>query len=292
MTAPTTQQMLQKLWAQHYEKLDQAVKPRRPLQPRVFSRARRMMESAGSFGEYIVYVDESGDHGLQTMDPEYPIFALAFCIFEKARFAAEVVPAMLRFKFAHFGHDQVVLHEHEIRKSRGPFRILLNPFRRAAFLEDLNTLMAAAPVTVVAVVIRKEKLLRRYAQPNNPYLLAMEYGLERVCSFLKEHGQGGKLTHFVFECRGGKEDLELEVQFRRVTGGGNAICSELPVEILLADKKSIATGLQFADLVARPIGLHVLRPTQPNRAFEIIERRLRRSRGGQVDGWGLKVFPP
>jgi hypothetical protein len=32
------------------------------------------------FSEYIVYVDESGDHGLETIDPNYPVFVLAFCI--------------------------------------------------------------------------------------------------------------------------------------------------------------------------------------------------------------------
>jgi hypothetical protein len=96
------------------------------------------------FGDYIVYVDESGDHALQTMDRQYPIFVLAFCVFEKERLAGELVPAMMRFKFAHFGHDQVVLQEHEIRKSKGPFRILLNTARRDAFYSDLNALMAVA----------------------------------------------------------------------------------------------------------------------------------------------------
>jgi hypothetical protein len=28
--------------------------------------------------DYIVYVDESGDHGLVSVDPEYPVFVLAF----------------------------------------------------------------------------------------------------------------------------------------------------------------------------------------------------------------------
>jgi hypothetical protein len=30
---------------------------------------------------YIAYVDESGDHGLQTIDNQYPLFVLAFCVF-------------------------------------------------------------------------------------------------------------------------------------------------------------------------------------------------------------------
>lgn len=245
-----------------------------------------------SHSDYIVYVDESGDHGIQTMDPVYPVFVLAFCIFEKAKLADELVPRMLRLKFKHFGHDQVVLHESEIRKSAGPFSILLNAARRASFFDDLNALMASAPVTIVSVVIRKQELAERYARPNNPYHLALAFGLERVCRFLDEHRQNGRLTHVVCERRGNREDHELELEFRRVIASTNRAFSESPLDILFADKKTISTGLQFADLVARPIGLRVLRPGQPNRAFDLLAPHLRRSPGGQVNGWGLKIFPP
>jgi len=70
------------------------------------------------FSDYIAFVDESGDHGMASIDPSYPIFSLAFCLFAKEEYAAGVVPAVLRFKYRHFGHDQVILHEHEIRKTK------------------------------------------------------------------------------------------------------------------------------------------------------------------------------
>jgi hypothetical protein len=59
----------------------------------------------------------------------------------------------------------------------------------------------------------------------------------------------------------------------------------------MADKKTITTGLQLADLVARPIGLHALRPQQENRAYDLLQPKLRRGPRGQLDGFGLKVFP-
>ena len=62
--------------------------------------------------------------------------------------------------------------------------------------------------------------------------------------------------------------------------------------MLLADKKTISTGLQLADLIARPIGLHVLRPGQPDRAYDLLAPKLLRGPGGQLDGWGLTVLPP
>jgi hypothetical protein len=243
------------------------------------------------YGDFIVYVDESGDHGLVRMDPAYPIFVLAFCVFAKRVLATDIVPAVMRLKFSHFGHDQVVLHEHDIRKSKGVFSMLLNAARRAAFMHDIDRLIESADFTVVAVVIRKEQLAMQYVTPANPYALAMEYGMERVCAFLRERGQAGRLTHFIFESRGAREDDELELEFRRISAPMGAVCQQLPVDLLFADKKTISTGLQLADLVARPIGLHVLRPQQPNRAFEVLKPKFRRSPSGAVEGWGLKVFP-
>jgi hypothetical protein len=35
------------------------------------------------FDDYIVFVDESGDHGMASIDPDYPMFVIAFCLFEK-----------------------------------------------------------------------------------------------------------------------------------------------------------------------------------------------------------------
>ncbi|ALP53302.1 hypothetical protein Tel_09110 [Candidatus Tenderia electrophaga] len=71
-----------------------------------------------NFSDYIVYVDESGDHSLTSIDPEYPVFVLAFCIFHKRHYAEAIVPALSRFKFKHFGHDMQVLHEHDIRRQK------------------------------------------------------------------------------------------------------------------------------------------------------------------------------
>jgi hypothetical protein len=47
------------------------------------------------FSDYIVFVDDSGDHGMTTIDPNYPMFVLAFCVFHKEEYAATAVPAVL-----------------------------------------------------------------------------------------------------------------------------------------------------------------------------------------------------
>ena len=52
-----------------------------------------------NFGDYIIYVDESGDHSLEKINPRYPIFSLAFCIFKKAAYVEVIVPKMIELKF-------------------------------------------------------------------------------------------------------------------------------------------------------------------------------------------------
>lgn len=243
------------------------------------------------FSDFIVFVDESGDHGMTSIDSNYPVFVLAFCIFEKETYANHCVPAVLRLKFRHFGHDQVILHEHDIRKAKEPFAFLLNAEKRDPFYGDLNALVEQAPFTLVASVIRKDRYRDRYAAPDNPYHVAMGFGLERVYQHLDGLGCRSGTAHFLFERRGRREDDELELEFRRVCDGANVLRRRLPFEIILADKRCNSAGLQIADLVARPIGRKILDEAQANRAYDILEPKFRRSPDGKIAGWGRKVFP-
>ncbi len=168
------------------------------------------------FSDYIVYVDESGDHGLKTIDPNYPIFVLAFCIFRKHDYMESLVPALQAFKFRHFGHDQVILHETDIRKDRKAFTFLKERGCKEAFLGELLEIVAGTPFMLVCSVIRKEPFRKRYTHPDNPYHVALGFGLERVFLYLRNLGANKGLTHIVVEQRGKREDKELELEFRRI----------------------------------------------------------------------------
>jgi hypothetical protein len=229
------------------------------------------------FSDYIVYVDESGDHSLTSIDADFPVFSPSFCVVKKSEYLSAVVPAVQALKFKYWGHDSVVLHEHEIRKSKGDFTFLLTDRAvREQFYEDLNQVMVDAPITIIASVIDKVKLTAKYAQPRNPYELAVHFCLERLLQFMLSKGQSGKRLHVIFECRGAAEDAALELTFRRIVGGANnwgwvtRDFSVMEFEPKFAKKAVNSTGLQLADLTARPIAIKTLRPTQPNRAYDVI----------------------
>lgn len=243
------------------------------------------------FGDHLVFVDESGDHLLARIDPQFPVFVLLFAIISKRDYVERVCPALQRFKFEFWGHDEVVLHEHDIRKPAGEFLFLLQQAVRTRFLAALTAQMEALPATIVAVVIDKPAYAERYHQPIGAYEYAMEAGLERVFRHLESMGQADCLTPIIVEKRGRREDAELELAFRRVCDGANALERPIPFHLVMVPKASNSAGLQLTDLMARPVALRHLRPEQPNRAYDILARKFRRSPAGKLDGWGIKILP-
>lgn len=217
------------------------------------------------------------------------MFVLAFCVFRKETYIRDLCPAIQAFKFKYWGHDSVVLHEREIRKSLGPFSLLRDPRIRSAFMHDLNALLHHAEFTIQAVAIRKLALQERYTHPDNPYVHALRFGLERLATHLGELNQQGRRTHVVVESRGKKEDADLRQAFEGICEDPSL--SRIPFDLGMLPKGSNSAGMQISDLVARPIGLKVLRPEQRNRAYEILETKLRRDSAGRIHDLGLKVFP-
>lgn len=240
------------------------------------------------FSDYIVFADESGDHGLASVDREFPVFALVFCVFEKASYTEKVEPAFRRLKFKYFGHDAAILHEREIRKQEPPFAFLReSEALREAFINDVNVIMAEAPFHAYCAVIDKLKHKARYADPWNPYEIAMQFCMEKLSNRLVLDGQRNRLTHVLFEARGREEDRQLELEFRRVAANGktwgwrSVDFSRAPLAPVFVPKAANLAGHQLSDLIARPLALRALRPAQPNRAAELVSNRI----------WDFKVFP-
>jgi hypothetical protein len=253
------------------------------------------VQTSSKFSDYIVYVDESGDHSLASIDADYPVFVLALCVFHKRHYSEKIIPAVEKLKFNYFGHDSVVLHENEIRKQKGDFVFLSHLPTRIEFMERLSSIMAASNFILIACVVDKSRLNRSEGVTSNPYHIALGICLDALYRFLAEKNQQHLQTHVVVECRGKKEDSELELEFRRICDGSSP-SSRLPFDIIFADKKTNLAGLQLADLVARPVGLNYIRPQQANQAFEILKRKFycdggRGDVGRDFENVGLKIYP-
>ena len=238
------------------------------------------------FSDYIVFADESGDHGIKTINPENPIFVLAFCIFRKTDYISVVKQAIAKFKIDFWGHDLVVLHNHEIRKSKGEFLFLFNEELRRIFLHSLNEMVRTLPFSIAATAIDKRHL-GNSMDPTNPYVLALGSCLMQTIDFLREKGQQNLLTHIIVESRGKPEDQDLGIAFDQIAN--QEFPEPYPLSIRFAHKQTNSSGLQIADLVAHPISRHTLKRDQPNKAFDIVKEKLLGY--PEYEERGLKHYP-
>lgn len=248
----------------------------------------------------ILFLDESGDHSLVKIDPQFPIFCLAGCIFDEAQYQQKYNAQIDAFKIRYFNDVNVVLHSREIRKCSSPFNILLNKNTKQSFYTDLNNLMSKLPYAILASVILKEKLKDQYYDPANPYALSLEFIMERFLFFLEESNDIGYIS---VESRDSKANTNLLAAFTEIINNGswgsNYFQKHIAAErfqrkiqkMIFVTKQQNENGHQIADLVAYPIAKYGLNPKRENLAFEVIKLKFRKSRAGKISGYGLKIFP-
>lgn len=103
-------------------------------------------------------------------------------------------------------------------------------------------------------------------------------------------------TDVVVACRDKKEYAELALERRRICDGEDTGNPHLLFNVIFAEKKTNLTGLQLANLVARPIWLYDIRAKQANQAFGLPKNKFFCAAGldhvGQgYQNVGLKIYP-
>lgn len=237
----------------------------------------------------MVFLDEAGDHSLDPVDKDFPVFVLVFMLCDQAEYTNVLVPAFSRFKVRHLGHEGVLLHSRDIRKAIGDFAFLQVPEKREIFHSELNQLMTEANFELIAIAIRKQPHKERYGKAcRNPYELALEYGMERLKAYLEELGQ--KEITLLAEARGKNEDDALRLAFLELLRHGSYYhhFKDIEFDLKFIPKKANVLGHQIADLCAYPIARRVIDPRKSHRAFEIV-----RTKFVNRPGWrhGFKIFP-
>lgn len=222
----------------------------------------------------IAFADESGDTVSRKIDPEFPLFVLALCLFDVDYYIHEVCPQLQTIKFRYFGHDGVIFHERDIRKQRGPFSMLRAQSLRDRFHSDLNVLIDSLRFRIFAVVIDKRAYCSSSLATLDMYSIAMEVSLGQLDRYMNSATARQNRTAVMFESRGKNEDHALERAFTTSTSATPHSDAGRGFSFLCIAKRSNSLGLQLSDLVARPLGVAVLRPDQPNRAMDILDRKI------------------
>lgn len=241
-----------------------------------------------------MFLDESGDHNLETIDPTYPVFVLAGCIFDFENYVSITEKAVDELKLKYFGRRDIILRSYDIRKQKGDFAFLVDLHKRLEFYEDINNLVKNSDFKIIAAAIDKNKLKSQYLSPDNPYNLCLQFILERSVMYL---GRTKERVIFRIESRETHNDEKLAEVYESFRNSDHNLFSQQEVQSKLVDlsfnqKVQNIAGMQIADLVAYPIGRWVIDKTRENKPFEIMEQKFhRKPRSRTYLNYGLKVFP-
>jgi hypothetical protein len=243
----------------------------------------------------LLYLDESGDHDLENIDPKYPVFVLGGIIVDRAYARTVMQPRIQQLKLDFFDDSGIILHTSDILRARNGFEDLKDPKLRDAFYEALNVMMRELEYQVVACVIDKPRLVAQYGKnADNSYKYSLEVLIERFCKELGECMDGGMIYA---EKRGEPLDHALNLAWERLRSGvigtgyvGSQIIDERICELIVKDKRLNIAGLQLADLVISPIARKGAR-LSVKEDWEIVKSKFRRSPGGKWRGYGLVYLP-
>lgn len=240
----------------------------------------------------LFFLDESGDHSLERIDADYPVFVLGGIVVDRAYYRSVIEPRVRTLKEDFLGDAEVILHTTDIIRAKNGFEPLRDPKTRAGFYEELNALMWELEYMVVACAIKKDAhLAQDTANAVDPYGYALEVVVERFCHEVGDIEDGGMIFA---ERRRPDLDDALEAQWRslRERGAGDmrdGTVDNRIVDLSLKSKKPNTAGLQLADLVVSPIGRHII-GKPPQRDWEIVASKFRRGRTG-YKGYGLVILP-
>lgn len=241
----------------------------------------------------VLFLDESGDHNLSVIDPQYPMFVLGGVIMEVDYAKGALTDALEDFKRRMLGRSDIVLHTADIIRNRGGFERMKDAGFRAEFLDGLNALMRWADYRVVACSVHKTAHLARYGLGAlDPYMLSLDVLVERFCLDVGNVARGGII---VAEKRDPVLDRGLDLAWLNLKINGTRFVQAHDIDnrmtnLALRAKVDNIAGLQLADLVVSPIGRHVL--GKPDREdWRIVESKFRRSPTGKIEGYGLVCLP-
>lgn len=234
-----------------------------------------------------MFLDESGDHSLIKIDPEFPIFALAGVVVKPSEYVP-IVNKFNKLKLDYFPHEGLILHGRGIASREGDFIFLNNDKIRKSFLSAISDAVSSSSFKLVVAVIKKQVLKDKYATPAHPYNLAFFFLLEKV--FRYSCSQDFNYIHIITESRGQKENQELHRTFDDFRTNGSpyidmSMLDKVHLRLEYRRKPFNIIGNQIADLVVSPTARTIL-DGKDHPSFKYFEDKFLYGRGNS-----LKAFP-
>ena len=240
-----------------------------------------------------LFIDESGDHGLSSLNPNFPLFLLCGVVISSEEYE------LLRQGFNAIKQDiwqskNVIFHSRDIRKCEKEFKYLFDLTLKANFYQQLDNVIASREYSIIASAIKKDDYIKKYGKiSDDVYEIGLSFIIERAIFFLDGFKTNISGLNIIIEKRGKKEDKKLEEHFQRILSRGTGYIKPERIRaynlsIQFRSKKENINGLQLADLIAYPIARYVLESHRVNPSFEVFEHKFYNKKGRR---YGLKIFP-
>ncbi len=267
-------------------------------QGRILQRGRPKLKSDR---RCTVYIDECGSHSLKAKE-NLSTFALAAVIIDDSA-ATEVDRQWKSWKRRYLGAASKQVHEPDVRKQEKSFYCGGDVAHQRRAVAALPNIIRGLNFTAIVCIVHRPEYLKAIGNvalddslPTHPYLMTLHFTAERVALAL-EHELGGAKARFVVESRGELEDAALQYEFARLFLDGTTYVSAswfrqkfLPgMEFKTKDDNS--TGLQLADLCARPCADKIMHPTTTPDRWDAVRSKLCEGRHTEHSILGLKVIP-
>ena len=257
--------------------------------------------------KYRAYIDESGHSTLsQIDDANSRFFTIACAIFKTDYVADYLAPPIDKLKRdffpPHHPDNPVVLHATEIKGKRFPFNSLKSKEICTDFDNALLGLLESLDFSIICVTVDKNSFSENY--PNwkvGFYELCFYNLIERYYLFLQDCQSVGDV---MIESRNSRQDQPVKDLYKaiyqkgtdRIKGFDSRITS---CELKVKPKEMNIPGLQIADIICNPIRRYMLSEQYKYKvgessfcdsALKILFPKIRKSKSGQVWGFGLKAL--
>jgi hypothetical protein len=203
------------------------------------------------------------------------------------------------WKLNKFGTADHFVHEPEVRNKTGFFNE-----QPPVLFSSLAAEIAALDFAAVVCVVHRPEYVARHglsaldnSLPSHPYLMALDFVMERVVMALDSQFNGSIQAVVRAESRGPLEDAMLEYEFARLHLDGTSYIAgawfrqQLQPGIRFEGKDTNSTGLQLADLLARPCGDKVLDPASTPDRWPEFRPKLCPGQETKHSILGMKIIP-
>lgn len=262
---------------------------------------RRPKKPSDPASNCVVFVDECGSSSLTAADA-FDAFVMAAVVVKEADYP-KLNKQWKRWKHDNVGSARKVIHEPDVRRGIGPFYFRGDATKRAVVIRSLQEFIARLEFTAVVCVINRLEYVAQVglgsldeSLPTHPYLMALDFLMERLVMILEKDFNGAR-AHVIAEARGPREDALLQYEYVRLQLDGTSYIStswfrqQLAPAIQFKTKKDNCTGLQLADLLARPCGEKILDPSATPARWPEFREKLCLGQETAHSILGLKVIP-